>query len=852
MNSTQTTQRSLITLCRKEIIKSTILNFSILFFLSFCLNTSINGQVSGTVFNDYSADGTRDGIEPGFPGITVTGYAADGTVYGPVTSAADGSYSLPGVNQATRIEFTWPSPGPESTASGGTSVQFVSGSVTDINFGIFDPYVNCAEPNPDVVLPCYVNGQAAGDLDALISLPWESTGTTPSTSTDGTNTEIGSTWGTGYDRDNQLLYSGAFLKRHSELADGLGSIYVTDYANGGTTTGPIIDISNVGTIGDRMLSTVGANSPSRDPLAFTQIGKIGLGGIEVSRDGKTLWAVNLNAKTVVPVLNIDSATPTEGTALTIPNPGCSSNPVDWRPFALKHYHDALYVGGVCSGETGGVATMRYYVYRYDLNTSAWDANPLIDESLNYPKGHAFKLECDEWNPWITDWSEILYVENDHDMCHPQAMLSDIEFDVDGDMIIIFMDRLGHQGGAQNQCTAGCTDNNLYSAIIGGDVLRADFDGSAWSLESNGLIGADGCGSDGQVNGFGGGAAQPAEYYCDEFYDGTIGTINTYHFETIQGSGIMLPGTNELLTTNIDPFEAVSGGLMFHDNETGRRTDAIQLYDSGTGTSSTLAKANGLGELEILCSVAPVEIGNLVWNDLDSDGVQDANEQGIQGVNVELYDPTSMMVLSTATTDANGNYIFSTASGSSTSSNIYGLDLNYNETYQVRIVNAEGGSQQTPLDGLEVTSVNSDASANGDARDSDGTDADISIVSFTLGSPGENDHTYDFGFRAVVNCANPSAPVLAVMNNVCPSTTGSFNVATPCSATSTIEYSIDGGSNWVASLPTWSDGITLIARCVDNTDMTCVSPNSSPVSAVQDPCTVDCPVPNCATITIQQN
>lgn len=35
-------------------------------------------------------------------------------------------------------------------------------------------------------------------------------------------------------------------------------------------------------------------------------------------------------------------------------------------------------------------------------------------------------------------------------------------------------------------------------------------------------------------------------------------------------------------------------------------------------------------------VGPGELGNLVWNDLDGDGIQDAGEPGLPGVVVELY------------------------------------------------------------------------------------------------------------------------------------------------------------------------------------------------------------------------
>jgi hypothetical protein len=53
----------------------------------------------------------------------------------------------------------------------------------------------------------------------------------------------------------------------------------------------------------------------------------------------------------------------------------------------------------------------------------------------------------------------------------------------------------------------------------------------------------------------------------------------------------------------------------------------------------------------------VSLGDLVWNDKDADGIQDAGEPGIPGVSVELCSPTNEVV-STTTTDIHGYYSFS--------------------------------------------------------------------------------------------------------------------------------------------------------------------------------------------------
>ncbi|HAK12630.1 MAG TPA: hypothetical protein DCO78_12280, partial [Chitinophagaceae bacterium] len=90
-------------------------------------------------------------------------------------------------------------------------------------------------------------------------------------------------------------------------------------------------------------------------------------------------------------------------------------------------------------------------------------------------------------------------------------------------------------------------------------------------------------------------------------------------------------------------------------------------------------ANGLGDIVLLSDPAPIEIGNRVWMDSDGDGEQDADEDPISGVDVELVKGGS--VIETATTDSNGEYYFSSdptrTSTANARYNITGLTPNSN-------------------------------------------------------------------------------------------------------------------------------------------------------------------------------
>jgi len=120
------------------------------------------------------------------------------------------------------------------------------------------------------------------------------------------------------------------------------------------------------------------------------------------------------------------------------------------------------------------------------------------------------------------------------------------------------------------------------------------------------------------------------------------------------------------------------------------------------------------------------LGDLVWHDLDGDGIQDENEPGIEGVTVNLYDEDGNLVESMLT-DSDGNYLF---------------DNLYPGTYFVEFIDP---------DGFELTF--SEQGGN-DALDSDVTneiiiqDGGSTTDLYTL-APGENNLTIDAGYYMCV-------------------------------------------------------------------------------------------------------
>src|SRR5690606_9312040 len=118
------------------------------------------------------------------------------------------------------------------------------------------------------------------------------------------------------------LYSAAFIKRHVAVGpNGIGAIYQITNADGTPGTPSLfvdlaaqgIDVGGGALAGSPGFPSNAARglgeptAPSADAAVFGLVGKQGLGDLDISSDGSTLWVVNLYAKTLV---QIPVATPT--------------------------------------------------------------------------------------------------------------------------------------------------------------------------------------------------------------------------------------------------------------------------------------------------------------------------------------------------------------------------------------------------------------------------------------------------------------------------------------------------------------------------------------------------------------
>lgn len=739
----------------------------LLSIVSFCiLGWNVFGQVSGTVFRDFNANGTKDNSvtfnEDGVEGVTVKAYPISGSVQ-TTTTASNGSYSFTGLILPARIEFSGFQIGDFSGPVGlenSSSIQIYTSSTTSANFGLNYPSDFC-QSNPKALTPVYFSGDPSQipNLKAVVSYQYNAV--SPDTYTiDAQQGEVGTIYGVAYNKVKKLAFLGSFIKRHTGLGNlGIGGLYKIDYSSGSGIASNFVDLEalgvDFGSIDDNITRGLTNNTtPSIDITAFGKSLKEGMGDIELSDDGNKLYVVNLFQRniTVVDLTSFNSSgnpiTSTNISTIALPNLNCNNGVA--RPFGLKYYRGELYLSVTCTAENAGstISDLDGYVYSY--NGTIWT------QKLNIPLDYKFygsvnsTFGVEDPIVWTDIPSDVIDDSNPQEptvyrVDKKQPMLADIEFDIDGSMIIGAIDRSAIQFGHFQFFPPGygIDPNRMVLVFSNGDIYRAAKNGSTYLLENAGISGSiSGCGAQNNNNypysGPGGG-----EFYCGDSWVGG-------HLERALGALALLPGTNEVITTAYDPIQTVNnGGVITMKNSDGSYVRGFILYDSNypPPDPGSFSKGHGLGDIEILCNPAPIEIGNRVWMDTDNDGVQDPNEMGLDGITVKLYNGTNLIAVKT--TSNGGQYYFSTADG-----------VLPKTTYTIRIEAASIPSGKSVTLKDQLTGGIQDMGDNDASLISSNAD-----ITFTTGLVGENNHTLDFGFYtcqpdSIKICSTQSAELVA--------------------------------------------------------------------------------------------
>ncbi len=747
-----------------------------------------NTAIAGTVFEDWNYDGVMNQSDTvGIAGVQVYIYDDCNNVIDTTYTDANGNYQFTLLTTGTtyRIEFNLP----ESVAcwakptqvgvDNGTTIQFVQpGNCASLGLAAPSAYCNT---NPDVYLTCYVVGDPlSGDLaydtlDALIGFPYNSNNNTKTGMFEAAVAkDIGSTWGLALQRSSKTVFTSSVLKRHV----GLGTIDGTN-----TTTGGIygIDVSNpaspspikwidVNTIGintgadprDGSTANSVANvptSPSFDAATFDLTGKIGIGDLDI-QDDNTLWFINLNDRSLYGIKNVNpTVTPTASDVLgpyPVPNPGCGSGSNDIRPWGVEVHKGKVYIGAVCSGETSQDSLdLHAWVFEFDPNAASAGMHAFFDFDINYERGRVkywnlnASSDLGDWRAWLKETEYVTGTE-----AYMQPILSDIEFDNDGSMILGFIDRWGLQverGNYRPDLTGMDTNLENQEFISAGDILRACFVNGTYVFE-----GGTGC----NYNALDKNGPGAHEYYQDDW-----GGNHALEFsESTQGALLFLPGQTEVMVNQFDPYAANhEGGVRTLNNTTGSVVNKFLVYD--TNVPGNFGKGQGLGDFDALCDPAPLEIGNYVWLDIDANGIQNACEPALDSVIVTLYN-TACEIIAIDTTDSKGEYYFNETKLREYTAQTDSI-LSPNTTYYVVITDAVGGAWTTADSTLTIGTNNYNLTINNqgsnDLIDSDATKGTatsacnsvtdgFAFATAITGDAGCVNHSFDIGFRTIATCA----------------------------------------------------------------------------------------------------
>ncbi len=746
----------------------------------FAAPTCDTNDIGGTVFRDLDADGEQDTIEVGISGVVVSASNSAGVVQGTATTDSTGDWKISDIaGSALRIEI---SSFPDYLYSGAVgagsnaAVTFSSSASCGINFALNNPSDYC-EADPTLVTACFVRGDplgagTSGALDALVSFPFSASGAAsdasgPAPTHLAVASEIGSAWGVAHQRSSNKVFVAANFRRFMGLGPlGTGGIYSIDLDDSTPAITQFIDLQTIGadtgsnprTGGD--LSVDWDDNTGVDPHSAL-VGKTSLGGITISEDEKTLWIINLEQRSLLKLF-IDNPARTPGssdlTEYSIPDPGCSN--AEYRPWAITFNDGLVYVGVVCTAETSqSRADLKAYILTLDPDQSTPSFSTVLNFVLDYNKGYAVfptstsitphrplnisnaELGGRFWFPWTSDANGGLdiialstYIQEYVKplAVYPTPILSDIDFSADGKMYLAFLDRFASQVGRfdahidpiWDPAVAGFPGAPTWNVagISGGDILCAYKNGSGvWEVENNGSCGTLTSSGAGNSQGPGGG-----EFFYQELLDDG-GEI---HQETSQGGIYYHRQSGKMALIAMDPISIFSSGAIFLDGQDGTTIRRYEIVPAASNVDDpTAGKANGLGDIVAACGPAPIQIGNIVWLDLDKDGVYDAGETPLSGVTVQLYNSSGTLISST-TTDSNGQYLFS--------------NLDFDSTYTIKLCNSSDFTTGGALHFLALTELDS---GTNDGHDSDSSldNAACPSITVTTGVAGQNNHTYDFGF-----------------------------------------------------------------------------------------------------------
>ena len=753
------------------------------------LPPAYSGTMHGSIYRDYDMDGHHDiestlssnTMEPGEAGILVKATDSAGAVWSTTSdSVGDYSFNITGA-ASTDIRLEYEIPGSKTaflqlgvgSAAQPSDVIFAHLGDLYIDVPVSDPGEYCGHRTTmRMVASCFKYGDQLTTTQpesVLNSMSYNaSTGTPADLMSEALENQIGTTYGLAWNPTTSTLFAGAYERRHAGFGpSGTGAIYAVK--NPGSTSRVVSTWANLNTlfgaatagVDPHPAASVGSSGskpwyPDRstamaagelawfhDATSFDAVGKVGFGDIEMTDDGKYLMAVNLADRKVYRMSSTVAPTAsTDVSRVSIPLSGSGSTKAcaadDTRPMALAFHDGVGYVGVVCSAQSTANRTNLYaYVYSFNPSTMVFTATPVAEFPLNYTRA------TKPFQPWISTLPTTKDAWGGYIWSSP--MFSSIEFDGD-DMVFGIRDRFADQiGNWAGDLTASSTTRIWDSWGGRGDVIRAcGAPATGWTVEHGSPFSCSTVTTGRSSYGpYGGGLyADYAEYSL-----GAIAMLSGTQSGAVAGG--------RLITSYLDPgWSFTNGTLSFSAGgglSSGQWFTVTQSWDEPweKGGGRQFETANSLGDLEVLCDKAPIEIGDRLWRDDDLDGLQDPGEAPLPNVRVDLL--KNSVLVATTSTDADGRYIFSSGPGVDNSAMKFNLPAllpgSTGLSVKVDLTDTELGGL-VPTNYIAGSNINSDLYADGQT------------ATFSTSNVGWHQHNIDGGFIPATTSPAPTRYAIA--------------------------------------------------------------------------------------------
>ena len=601
-------------------------------------------RLGDVVWNDLDRDGSQDADEPGIDGVTVTLTGTDdlaAPVSATTTTAEDGLYRFDNLRPGTYVvTFTTAAGyqptgadlgGDETTDSDGAD-EAVTLSVGEANLTVDSGFQQLAGPSGQVYIDSNDNGvRDSGEAPipgTIITATGPNGTVTTTTGRDGSYGFVGLPFGTYTLTETQ---PGGYIDGKDKLGSAggtLGNDTVTVTLGIGGATGYDFGELRSASLGDFVWEDLDADG-TQDP------GEPGIVGVAVTLSGLDDRGTAVNRA---------ATTDTTGAYLFSDLRAGSYTVGFATPVGL-----VATVANVADDETDSDGSSV-------AKTLAWgDANVSVDSGYVRHSGIA----------------GTVYVDGDND-----GVLDPGETPIPGTTVTL----TGTDGAANPvsvSTTTGANGMYRFAELLPGTYTIAEaqpagfLDGTDSAGTAGGTVGDDkiaamtlASSTTSVNNNFG--ELVPASI-SGAVFEETLGQPTPVGQKPIPGTTIALTCTDDLgAPVNLTTTSAADGSYRFDGLRPGTclitqtqppgfvsaaNTPATEIPVSLTGGS--MSTGNYFGELRVGL------IGNLVWEDLDGDGIQDPGEPGIADVTITLTGPagSGAPVVLTDTTDATGAYGF---------------------------------------------------------------------------------------------------------------------------------------------------------------------------------------------------